>query len=493
MTRHQLQSGPRPDARGAFSLVEMMIALVILAFGLLIIGAALPIGLDYNRKSADLAVGEAVTDFAFEVIQTHVRNGYHSAGIDGTLNTNDDAYVGELFRPWDRPGNPPGSPNAWEPRIKVRPLVMCNVDASTRKDEVPELWHLFGPGTTSTESPESIIAKWRDSFPLGAPPPPWYQAIDEADLYVSSSIPTAVRVYPPVTPDRPFNVRDYFAKPPSDPGGRYGQRPATWPGSPSLANRGSETSEALNRLVSWVAFYRRATSYQPGADDSAYEVIVVAAKRPSPEHRFARQDISGGNNAGVFNQPVAVPWPSPNLGQSGPDRVSPTPWLVTFKKLPLLPTFDTVAGQRRIDPPITVAAATLDFECTREVAWLLPPGSIFIPARNEELSSPYADGRRLAGFVPHAPQSLPIYEVVERIAPRRATDPYVIKVKNNGHYPYAEPLSGGYPNPDQWPVWVVPPAVTSSRTSPPNRQLFDRASPIIGYARRVMRFPVPMP
>lgn len=489
MKRHQLQSGPVPGARGAFSLVEMMIALVILAFGLLIIGAALPIGLDYNRKSADLAVGEAVTDFAFEVIQTHVRNGRHWPGPDGVLNTPDDAYVGEMFRPWNRPGNPV-SPNAWEPRIKVRPLVMSNIDASTRKDEVPEVRFCLG-AMSPGESPEDIVAKWRDTFTLSAPPG-WYApgGIDEANLLVGSSVPSALRVYPSATPDKPFTVKDFFALPFANPNGRYGQRPMTWPGSASLANRGSETSEALGRLVSWTAFYRRATSYQPGADESVYEVIVVAVKRPTTEHRFARQDISVGSSAALFNQPTAVPWPSGgNLGPKGPDRLAATPWLVTFTKLPALPSFDTATGQRRIDPPLASPPATLEFECNREVGWLLPPGSIFVPARNDEMTAAYADGRVEAGFVPHAPQSLPIYEVVERIQPRRVSDPYVIKVRNNGFYPFASNSPTGVPSaPDQWPVWVIPPAVKSSGG---NRQLFDRASPIIGVARRVMHFPAP--
>ncbi|HRT42642.1 MAG TPA: prepilin-type N-terminal cleavage/methylation domain-containing protein, partial [Phycisphaerae bacterium] len=57
----------------AFSLAEMMIALVILGFGLLVIGAALPVGLQYERDMIDRATGQAAAEYALDVIEQRIR------------------------------------------------------------------------------------------------------------------------------------------------------------------------------------------------------------------------------------------------------------------------------------------------------------------------------------------------------------------------------------------------------------------------------------
>jgi hypothetical protein len=102
---------------------------------------------------------------------------------------------------------------------------------------------------------------------------------------------------------------------------------------------------------------------------------------------------------------------------------------------------------------------------------------MFVPAVNDHLPSNNPLLRR-AGFVPHAPDALPIYEVVER------PDDTTVIVKNNGFYPW---VAGGL-NAQAWPVWVIPPAFRERE--PPNmggQPVYERRSPILAVARRYIR------
>ena len=79
----------------------------------------------------------------------------------------------------------------------------------------------------------------------------------------------------------------------------------------------------------------------------------------------------------------------------------------------------------------------------------MPPGSILIPAVNDDWPSAIQDSMtagpdRYAGFVPHAPNALPIYEVES--VELRGNGNYDVIVKNNGFYPWT--IDG---NAARWP------------------------------------------
>ena len=156
------------------------------------------------------------------------------------------------------------------------------------------------------------------------------------------------------------------------------------------------------------------------------------------------------------------------------------PWLVVFNALPALPPYDPTLNSGRPIQPGAPEPPTLQFLADACTGPLLPAGSIFIPAVNDR--SPNAivgvPGDQVAGFVPHAPDVLPIYEVIDRIA--NADGTFNIIVKNNGFYPWTLDIE-----PMHWPVWVIPPAFKELDGNGP---VYEDSSPIVAVARRIIRF-----
>lgn len=457
-----------PSCRGrcasAFSLIEMMIALIILGFGLLIVGAALPVGLTYNRESGDLVLGEAAIDYGFETIEQFIRRSdlYQSAST------------------------------VYEPFIKVRPLLCGNVDASGLDlgATFDDTEITIGVWTTFTASPADGPDYWS---PIQYPPV-------EPECY--SRFPGLFRTFPTVTPDNAFTVAGYFSSP-------YWRTRIAKTSSPAYGN--NKASKSVDGLIHWTAFYRRvsyssltpsaSTSRGMAGEDSIYEFIMVATRRPSVNHRFARQDTAASGNPWMNPMPLPA-YPTAVRGPVGNDRFAPVAWLVTFSNNngATLPAYPALAPSPTVPSPpgppdnrnLAVGAvepATLEFRASAAVARLLPPGSIFIPARNDSgvsnAAAPMVPPRSIVGFVPHTPDSTPIYEVVERVPPRgggaNSNALWSIKVKNPGVYPYVQSPPQ---DPQQWPVWVIPPAVSGGRN-----QTFEGKSPIIGVERRVIRIP----
>jgi hypothetical protein len=139
-----------------------------------------------------------------------------------------------------------------------------------------------------------------------------------------------------------------------------------------------------------------------------------------------------------------------------------------------------------LDPGFAAAQpATLRFTASEEYGALLPPGSIFIPAANDRAPTVYGASGLMPrlGFVPSAPDTLPIYEVQERI--QKADNSYTIVVKNNGFYPWTNNIEP--PNPDLWPVWIVPPPYEEYSSDSPPKPQYPNRNPIVAVSRRTAR------
>ncbi|MEW6250779.1 MAG: hypothetical protein AB1716_09035, partial [Planctomycetota bacterium] len=248
-------------------------------------------------------------------------------------------------------------------------------------------------------------------------------------------------------------------------------------------------------------FYRR-VSYRPGSDPYLYEFVTVAVRLPSPTHRFAEQapvrGVAGGGAAATAS-----------------DFVAPVPWLVMFDSIPALrPAADY--AEQRIAPPTGdpdrryrwerwllntyTPPATLRFVASSSLGPLLPPGSVFIPAVNDYLPTQIQDPNNpqapwdIAGFVPTAPDTLPVYEVVDRVY-NANSGTYDIIVRNNGYYPWVRTPPGGINNgqiglpfASLWPVWIIPPAYETRGTNPGVPQpLYPDESQILSVNRRYVR------
>lgn len=498
----------RARSPAGFSLAEMMIALAILGMGLLVIGAALPIGIRYTRASVNKATGEAAAEYALDVIEQNVclRNTILKAGV---LKCEPG-----LFQPRNTGGEFEAN---YEPVIKVRPLHVRGIDARPGSA-------FYGQQANVTLAPtEHSIRYWL--------PPNVDTTEADADAsfgnltgpWMRWALPSVATVYPPITSDEPFDLNSFV----STVNGKYERREVR---SPWSVPAGSETLKALDRRIVWTAFYRR-VSYAAGSDPALYEFIVVVLRVPGAGYRFPVQEpndgglsdsdgpgtsVGNGENGEMTVTGIGSLGPNGGYGSASAgassggrpggdgnavggasdiETAAPIPWLVCFQSLPTPPGGSTafnVDGYPldAFNNVVTVgspnAPATLTFRCLARRSGLFPVGSIFIPARNDDTPDMIVpqtippEGR--VGFGPPAPTALPIYEVTER------PDDYTVIVKFNGYYPMmGTPGSGANPHTppgNEWPVWVIPPAFNEYEG---NQPVAPDQCQIVAVARRYMR------
>lgn len=472
------RSGARGVRNGGFSLAELMIALALLGMGLLVIAAALPAGARYTRDSVDLATGAAAAEYALDLIEqsVYLRDTVVDAN-DTVLGARPLRWPPVLFQPRVRADDPNRGLRAGEadpdcePVIKVRPLFVQNIIRTPGPLYGQELYQPGADDYRIVIFTERAVANWvgltegltedllEYDLPNGHAPPslpagPWLQP----------ALPSVSLVYPPISADDQFYPEGFWDS--QAPNWKYRGRPVNTP------RAGSEARRALERRVTWTAFYRR-VEYGPGSDPTLYEFIVVAVRLPSDRHRFPVQDPTSAGSASFSTATKSA--------YLGVDTLAPIPWLVTFdaqhpNALPWPDNGFDEHGQPRFygSPP-----ATLSFHCTRDYSPLFPVGSVFIPARNDRLKT---------HFGPLTRTGWPIYEVVSR------PDETTVVVKYNGYFPaYGEannPSTWMRAPAAQWPVWVIPPAsedVVGSGSSA--RPVFSNKSPILAVARRYIRLP----
>ncbi len=535
--------------RAGFSLAEMMIALVVLGFGLLVIGAALPVGLNYSRQSVDLVAGDQAAEFAVDAIAERIRmkrfDNPAPGGprFDDVFRPRQGSFVGPVFNL--------GAPlPEWEPRIKVRPFLteVVNPRAASANLSLnvisgnPQVGG-YTAGLFPLESTiEGRIQRWLPAIPNTVAAAIPGVSFREYDLgRVSPVLSVCSMIYPPIESYR-FNGTDRASQ----------YRPADFDpvdfysndNSFSFAEAGAspkinsylegELKKMTSRRVVFAAFYRRVGYDSPGpdgyrqyggtdflatgvtqdnrsSDSRTYELIVVAMRKPSDAHRFALyRDVSGDDIAPHYIGPGSA-----RLFET----LTPVPILAQFEAIPNSGSYPTpsvvpgsigtplyVIGSPANDRPVyggSVVPTTLTFSAKTRVGELLPPGSVFIPAVNDDAASlleaiaaippgvPRAVNR-IAGFVPHVPDALPIYEVLERRAVTNAggaTVGYEIIVKNDGFYPWIAAGAGA----GEWPVWIIPQPFTETRRDPAfgnaTVPVYENRGHTLSISRRIVTLP----
>lgn len=462
MARDKHCGTSRRRQRG-FSLAELMIAFAVLAMGLLIIGAALPVGVRYTEESVNLATGAAAGEYALDLLEQNLC-------ILRTLKPDRNANFDRMPCVWvprsDQDGYQWPTSNGpeydegdfipdWEPIIKVRPLCMDNIKAApggTYGDDIAD--DIMSGGF----APEVAAGYWlRDT----------YGAISELEgdvsLWLRPAMSALAGVYPPVETLYRREYADWNVDQ------VLGRKYTSWEVLPR------EREKAMKRLISWTAFYRR-VSYAKTSDPTLYELIVVVTRRPTEAYRFPVQEQDGWafRSAAIERSTSTIAMYNKNAN----DRVAPEPWLITFTSLPQPNRWGSEeAGFAPLDRYRNpLEPATLTFEIKAGFSPLLPVHSIIIPARNDSNPSYLEDNGisdRLA-FGPHAPSALPIYEVVERPSETQ------VVVKYNGFYPR---IADGSPSVQDWPAWIIPPAFEELEGNP-SRPVYSSESPILSVHRR---------
>ncbi len=340
--REGLGEGKMPrHGRAGFSLAEMMIALAVLGMGLLIIGAALPLGVRYTRESINLAKGEAAGEHALDTIGRMVRLRERAwLGTSGPLYVYDGVY-----RQWggpDEDGSGPGNYYYGEGQeavsiVQVWPLVMNNIEFSGSAD----------PAELPDDSAFVNVRDWLDAWynELGLVPGDVCGYVADP-VVMMPAVSALERVYPPVNGEVPHGVDEFYDDP--------------YP-PPALLQPGEQRKVVEDSMIGWTALYRRVSPATSARGQRLYEFVVIATRRPGPAYGFAVQD-----DQSPFAQPEAA------LAGSGLlKRAAPVPWLVCFEELPYDgdPILEDVSG-----------SGPLTFKCSEKVGKLLPEGSVFFPA-----------------------------------------------------------------------------------------------------------------
>lgn len=525
----------------AFSLAEMMIALVILGFGLIVVGAALPVGFNYTRQSVDLVNGEVAVEAALDAIEARL-----SMRRVETLNDTPYPRIDPIFRPRELEPPPPSiSQRAvprvwWEPRIKVRPLFSDVLDFDVQAPAdlatgylTPRRWNMYSPVYAMTEG---LVGLWLATQPFNATPGDMAGfSLEGDDRRVLPSLPMNLMVYPAVPPSLPVQQAGI------SPGGQASVIPvfttsiwrqASW--NPASTNAQSvnlvlgDFAKMKERRIGFAVFYRRVdygnpgpnnypgtmATIGPGDDDPGnpglYEVIVVAMRRPTERHRFPifqMNQLAGNPFASAsFSLPFMA-------GQTYQSSVIPIPILAKFEistgnglmapnvceswyqNNSYIPGINRVLGPSPNPPP----PETVTFRASNFVGSMLLPGSVIIPAANDD----YPDSInpvpttvplggyipvRGAGFVPHSPTELPIYRVRQRTvdpsSPGSAPS-YLIEIECNGFYPWV--FDKGPSGVRDFPVWIIPPAFQDIDRN--TRQPVYEDAGVLSVGRRFVRIP----
>lgn len=414
----------------------------------------------------------------------------------------------------------------YEPLIKVRALHMGTVNAG------PNVWEHGNPIPDPANEPtlpvhvEDLVRNWLPPTLQGDPREcdPLYQGGQPGTMgngpWLRTALPCVAGVYPPINADTARLPGDFL--PVGHLGGTAGWRdaqyranPVRYPNHPNQP--GAETTKAAAQRIVWSAFYRRA-SYAVGSDPALYEFVVVASRLASGKHHFPAQPTVAGGSGTITSlssaqtgpsrvtAPAPVGSPGGAVGGHGQSRstlqaggrqavagitATPLPYLVTFSPnhRNALPVLTGYGPGDRLLPPGHMAPATLTFIAGPDVGALLPPGSIFIPAVNDLMPTalnpsyalPPALPVQAAGFVPSAPDVLPIYEVADRV--ERTDGSFDIVVKYNGFYPWIDAgLTAA-----NWPVWIVPPAVDEVDGN--GNPVWPERSSIVAVSRRYIMLP----
>ena len=307
-------------SRPAFSLIELMIAIVILGLGLLVVATMFPIAWTKARDLAESTAAATCTDTAEATVHllTHVSkdldgNGTFDAGTDRP-----SSFLGDIgtdgLDPW------------------VHALHMENIEVAGAWGSGPPL-----RGDFLDVAANGPIDPYLSSGPYPTAPPGIQVAFQD-------------RVYPPL------------------------------PVPPDALSTTAQTrhwQELLRqRRFSWSALHK--LNYDPfdplsvpGVGDTrTLTLYVVTLRRGQDTHRYARQDPA--NSPAYVNPYVTTPPTSvaPQATAAGEDVLFPVPWRVQIEIVPPPPTPTGVPSEALANSP--------SYSTNRLVPEMMPRGAYLI-------------------------------------------------------------------------------------------------------------------
>jgi len=491
--------------RAAFSLMELMIAIMILGIGMVMVATVFPVGLDMSRTNIQMSLSQAIAETAVATLQLKVPA---YTDIDKRLQTPEEVNN----------NIPPLLPystvvSAATRRVLVPDVASTDLDANLEKFDLevvtklnlipagqdpsyPVSYPAWGP-SWETRSPYS--QGWQLSpLPTWTPPQPWQEFVCRTRVFTertgwSGELNLWERAWAVPAQNIPANWMELLAAKHPD-SSLYKTRIITTMMSPAFANgpvairanfprihladevyppvtmsydpNFSDNQEILkliqqlaSRRYCWSAIHRRISPEQIGdgqlVNPGMYATVVVT-HRGDLNERYARQaepDVPIDPRPTLYDIDFDLSDPDyrAELLQPGPDddattdMLFPRPWLVMLNQ---------------IDP------FTGEIGCSGEVARLLPADSFFIVAETDNTQTFHAG-------TPH------------RVRSSTWTSDNMgsnYDFTNDTTWARLEIDRGTGPIVTDLLVWVFPPAIQRAGS---NYQFTNR-TPIVGVAQRLV-------
>jgi len=451
--------GPLPDGRGSdwrrrsgFSLIELMIAIVILGLGLVMIATVFPIAWQRARELSEFTTESAVTDAAHTEVSMLLR-------VDG-LESTGGSFAGDLIVEQ----NPTQIIVAYSD-TRVHPLNLGNVRMVDRGFYPPrdEPWNAAG-------------APWLlDRVALGT-------NVDSVDEFCGSFGNTEVCTRSFLSPQVIFESRVY---PPLRP-----RKPAVTDAAGKFLDSDPKWDESLDgRRFAWAVFHRLRERVGPCKGDPTegpkalaavddpreFDVFYVTLKRSQSTYRYAQQDPESAPDpmwdpqCPLDDTPTAEPVEPKALGPDE-DLMLPVPWLVQvyFPEEPSI-----AASASPIGVPTEVEVNTDKAPSADFVVDLFPSGSSFI---DEVSGLIFKVGKRRLQTTKGGNPRETAYLTLDR-------EVYIEEIDVNGDGLLSD-----------WellrPVWVFPPPVDGNRADGDD-PTFVGKHPVVGLNIRTLRLTPP--
>jgi len=429
------RGGRRLPARSGFSLLELMVAIIILGIGMVMVATVFPIGIDMAAQNVQMVIAQATADTAMATLKLKVPP-WPAAGAGAHVILAPDVYQTE-FGP--RPAlNPADMDPDDVTALSLSPNAFGSWNYPPYPPQVVERLRFFtertgwtgelGPSGPGNAWDYAYVIPSQNLWPGYLNPPSPYSPITDVRQLPAMLPPTLGR-----TPEVfPLNLVDCVYPPVS----WATKNPAT--GEFESLPIAGVLRELAGRRYSWIAIHHITNRDQGGP---RFIVTLLVTHRSDLSSRYARQadlddDASVYNpvfditDPGVDSQMRMAGWPEPDDDQKT-DMLFPQPWLVRFDRV------DLGLGE---------------ITCSQEVARLLPTGAWFVIGRT--------NGPLVAGTP---------YEIIGR---RASISPPTLLIRRTG----ADARDDVY-------VWVVPPAIQRSGAA----YVFQAKSPVAGVFMRMMQ------
>ncbi len=465
-------SGRPAASRAGFSLLELMVAIIILGIGMVMVATVFPIGIDMAAQNVQMNIAESVVNAAVGVLEVKLpvfkdldndlvwSNAVMVPDVRGTdlyATVSPEAYaVLVSLRPgasppgraypsppsWNNPGNRASVPPDWQDWASMGSVLSAADLVNYFSDQLPDMFdsrittaraRVFterGAWDAETFGPNLTSMVWGQNLPRN------YSAILSTALPSADELGAVLTTMPP--PSVPLSempplpgipVRQDFPRvhladqvyPPvpisqwNAAQNRFEPRPTT-----------DIVRDIAGRRYSWLAVHHRVSG---DTGTKAFVVSILVTHRADLNSVFAAQSISDPRRVPTNVAGGETDRPTADVAATT-DTLFPQPWIVRFDSI-------------NLDNGLVT--------CTGWVARLLPPGSFFVMASTA--------GTSLFAGTPH--------QVLGRGAIPSDLDQLTTLQIARG----SGTVSGAL-------AWVVPPAYDRTRGT------FQTKSPVVGVALR---------